>query len=502
MVVLLSLTTTTVVCVLVVVLVVLGLAVEPCPPITAMQLCAMKALKTRAARVGIMLRVFISVHVLKSLTGAKIKRGEGRRGERSRKIYFCMDMKRVVAVLVVGLLWLGRCPAQDPLPVALESEDEPLVELGDSGASWVDRLCIRLDNILCGQIMERSQVAVVVYDLTADSLLYAINEEQSLRPASVEKVLTAVTALSVLGAGYELCTSLSYTGSVSEGVLWGDLWLRGEMDPMFDTADLRVFADSLRRLGIDSIAGQLIFDRSMKDTIPMGEGWSWDDFDSNPPLTPLLYCGRAGLEQAVSRALGEAGVAGPSIWMEGRVPAGATPICERRHTLSQLLIDMMKKSDNLHAEAMFYQLGRSSGQSTAERSAARVEQFVLGLGFDRAMFNVADGCGLSLYNYTTASIVVAVLRAAYHDPKICNTLRLSLPIAGLDGTLAKRLHNTSAFGNVRAKTGTVSRVSTLAGYATSGEGHEVAFCIINQGQRSASSARSLQDKVCIAICDE
>ena len=385
------------------------------------------------------------------------------------------------------------------MPPMLEGEERETVD--SVAPSWAAGLKATLDELLHGELTEQSQVGLMIYDLTADSVVYSYGARQSLRPASVEKVLTAVVALKELGGNYPLRTTLSYTGTVSDGVLWGDLWLRGEMDPLFDSTDLRVFADSLRLLGIDSIAGQLLLDRSMKDTLRLGEGWSWDDFDSNPPLSPLLYCGREGLEQAVSRTLQELGISAPSAWMESVMPAEAVALCERSHSIDQLLIRMMKKSDNLHAEAVFYQLGKQAGRyPKASQSAARVERFVEQQGFSKSAFRVADGCGLSLYNYTTAEIIVAALRYAYCDESLHRHLRPTLPVAGLDGTLEKRLRGTAAFGNVRAKTGTVNRVSTLAGYATSGEGHDIAFCIINQGLRSAAAAREMQDRVCIAIC--
>ena len=59
---------------------------------------------------------------------------------------------------------------------------------------------------------------------------------------------------------------------------------------------------------------------------------------------------------------------------------------------------------------------------------------------------------------------------------------------------------TSAQGNVRAKTGTVTAVSALAGYCTAPNGHRLAFSIINQGVRRTSDGRNFQDRVCIALC--
>jgi D-alanyl-D-alanine carboxypeptidase/D-alanyl-D-alanine-endopeptidase (penicillin-binding protein 4) len=73
----------------------------------------------------------------------------------------------------------------------------------------------------------------------------------------------------------------------------------------------------------------------------------------------------------------------------------------------------------------------------------------------------------------------------------------SLPIAGGDGTLEKRMTNTSAQKNVHAKTGTVNGVSNLSGYVTAKNGHLFAFSIMIQNfVEEYSKARNFQDKIC------
>lgn len=425
--------------------------------------------------------------------------------------------------LLVAAFWGSGAiaAAQDVPPPSLRSETADTVWFGTEAewkdtlmlwedadtvlsvepVAWSERIAGRIDSILTPQLKERSQVGVMIYDLTADSVVYEQGARQSLRPASVEKLLTAIVALRTLGGSYPLSTTLAYTGEIADSVLWGDLWLRGEMDPMLDGYDAEALADSLGSMGIDSIAGRLMADCSFKDTLLYGEGWSWDD--DNPVLSPLLYCGKPGLEEALSRKLEERGIASSGVWQRGEMPAEAVRVCERQHTVDQLLVDMLKKSNNLYAEAMFYHLdGAEGGTAVGKRAAERVERFVENLGFGGSDYNVADGCGLSLYNYTTAAIVVAALRYVYKDADMLRHLRPALPVAGMDGTLEERMRYTSAYGNVRAKTGTVNRVSTLAGYATSPEGHDVAFCILNQGLRSAATARRVQDRICIAITDE
>ena len=75
-----------------------------------------------------------------------------------------------------------------------------------------------------------------------------------------------------------------------------------------------------------------------------------------------------------------------------------------------------------------------------------------------------------------------------------------MPIAGMDGTLDRRMRRGHAHGNVHAKTGTVTGVSALAGYCTAANGHTLCFSIINMGIRRAAIGRGFQDKVCEALC--
>ena len=74
-----------------------------------------------------------------------------------------------------------------------------------------------------------------------------------------------------------------------------------------------------------------------------------------------------------------------------------------------------------------------------------------------------------------------------------------MPIAGVDGTLRTRMKGTTAAGNVQAKTGTVTGVSTLSGYCTASNGHRLAFSIMNNGLRNSAQGRAFQDRVCVAM---
>ena len=95
---------------------------------------------------------------------------------------------------------------------------------------------------------------------------------------------------------------------------------------------------------------------------------------------------------------------------------------------------------------------------------------------------------------------MAFLRYAYANDLIYPHLITAMPIAGVDGTLEKRMRSGFAHTNVKAKTGTVTGVSALTGYCTSANGHLLCFSIINMGIRKADIGRNFQDHVCEALC--
>ena len=111
----------------------------------------------------------------------------------------------------------------------------------------------------------------------------------------------------------------------------------------------------------------------------------------------------------------------------------------RTRQLADVLHPMMKESDNLCAEALFYQWQPVQETIRFKKEAMyyieRVDR--AGSGYDPGKYIVADGSGVSLYNYLTPELEIAFLRYAYRDEAVFSPLYISLPIAGVDGTLKK-----------------------------------------------------------------
>ena len=365
---------------------------------------------------------------------------------------------------------------------------------------WPVNVQTRLDSLVTDPLLERTQLGLMVYDLSADSILYSYGGRQTLRPASTMKLLTSVTALDVLGSSYDYRTYLYYKGTIADGVLTGDVWLVGGMDPLFDDTDMRIMAETLHRVGVDSISGRIVRDISFKEEALLGEGWCWDD--DNPQLSPLLVSRKDEFADRFKEELQKCGVAVNAPITTDRLPKDVLLICSRSHRLSEVLEPMMKESDNLYAESMFFQIAATVGKRPATAAHARqvIKSTVTKAGVTGVPYRIADGSGLSLYNYVTPELMVRLLRYAYLKRDIMAALYPALPVAGVDGTLKKRMKGGSAQGNVHAKTGTLSGISSLAGYCRAANQHLLAFCIINQGIMKNSEGRDFQDKVCEALC--
>ena len=366
-----------------------------------------------------------------------------------------------------------------------------------------DSLRIRLDSLLQDPMFETSQVGVMVYDLTADSVYYQYNERQLLRPASTMKLVTAITALDQLGPQYDFKTDIYYTGQIKGRTLVGNIYCVGGFDPTLTIGDVTDMALSVQQLGIDSITGKLVADRTMKEQVDYGEGWCWDD--ENPLLTALSIGRKDIFLTTFAEEVARLGINLENVRLvEGRLPANARHLTTIRHNISLVLDRMMKKSDNFYAEAVFYQTAASVRKSLAKATDATgvTRQLLKRLGLDANVYRLADGSGLSLYNYISAELLCTLLKHAWRTPKIHDALWVSLPIAGVDGTLEKRMTKGPAEGNVRAKTGTVTGISSLAGYCQAENGHQLCFSIINQGVLRNADGRAFQDRFCQALCGE
>ncbi len=184
-----------------------------------------------------------------------------------------------------------------------------------------------------------------------------------------------------------------------------------------------------------------------------------------------------------------------------RVPKGARLLYTHSSPpLRDILPLLNKPSDNLIAECLMRTLGlEMHGEGSAAAGERVMLDFLRQAGVDLAGLNIIDGSGLSRRNQITARNLVNLLRFMASHPQ-AKVFSDSLPVAGVDGTLRNRMRDTIAQGRVRAKTGSLGRVSTLSGYLTTQSGEELAFAILmNNYNGTSATARAVQDAIVVRL---
>jgi serine-type D-Ala-D-Ala carboxypeptidase/endopeptidase (penicillin-binding protein 4) len=184
-------------------------------------------------------------------------------------------------------------------------------------------------------------------------------------------------------------------------------------------------------------------------------------------------------------------------------PAGQVELASRASApLLQDLQAMQKASLNLHAEMALRAVGRARrGVGSLEAGLAELGAFLEEAGIDPNGCRFRDGSGLARLNLVTPAAVLKLLRFMYASPMRENWMSL-LPVAGQDGTLGPRFGASAAAGRVFAKTGTMSHVSALSGYARKADGGWAAFSILaNNFSGPAAEIRGVADSICNLIVE-
>lgn len=186
---------------------------------------------------------------------------------------------------------------------------------------------------------------------------------------------------------------------------------------------------------------------------------------------------------------------------ERSAPASSRILTVFRRPLSSFAYNINKRSDNHLAEHLFKMVGSVCGEQRqpAQRAKRAMLEVLdtLKVGRGGSVFN--DGSGLSRRNKTSAATEVSMLVAASKRPWF-PAFRSTLAIAGVDGTVRRRMAGTRAQGNVTAKTGSLRNVSALAGYVTSADGEPLVFSFISNGP-GGSGYKVSENIACIALAD-
>jgi len=171
--------------------------------------------------------------------------------------------------------------------------------------------------------------------------------------------------------------------------------------------------------------------------------------------------------------------------------------------VGELLKKFLKTSDNLYGELLLRLTARADlaqhskslkDVNYANHAHSMLRTYLKTEGIDADGLRFSDGSGLSRYNLVTPRATTQLLAAAERIPG-GQFFWDAMPIAGVDGTLKKRMRGTPAENNARAKTGTFSIVSCLSGYVTTLDGTRLAVSVMTNFARSGDDARRMQNEI-------
>jgi D-alanyl-D-alanine carboxypeptidase/D-alanyl-D-alanine-endopeptidase (penicillin-binding protein 4) len=443
-------------------------------------------------------------------------------------------------------------------------------------------------------------------DLASGAVLFSLNADQPLTPASNTKLFSTALALIHLGSGYRFSTRvMALQAPDSEGHIPGDLRLVGGGDPTIsgraypyqkgptdgDPMDaLAAMADHVARAGVKVVHGGLVGDDTLYPWLPYPESWSVGDlpweygapvsaltFNDNsialqiragrrpgdpvflrfqPPVEyftvvnslrtvgadsrradidcapgsrilslngsllagapastqtlavedPAFFAAsafRSLLEQRGITILGPVRSLHRPAGVDYAIPAGIELARRESPPLSEIVAVVDKVSQNLHAELLLREVARvRQGEATVDAARKELEALFQTLGGASADADIVDGSGLSRRTLVSARLITRLL-AHLHSSSLRDLVWSALPVAGEDGTLSSRFRGVAGAGAIRAKTGSISHVAALSGYAGSDPARRIAFSIVaNSFTAPASEVRSIIDRIVLALAEE
>ena len=353
-----------------------------------------------------------------------------------------------------------------------------------------------------------------------------------LRPASNQKVVTAVGALELLPTEFRFVTLLRMDEDRR-------LYVEAGGDPTLTQADIEAMIDevaahlatlpplggSQERLSPPLTGGDpeptpgppleitdLIIDPTYFDDTRTAPGWPDRYVPADVgPMSALMIDNNQhrgddefvadpdqGNAELIAELLDEAGITVTGSVSVGEVDLAAEVIVEHESSpLRRLVSLILSISDNEVADALVRQIaldhaGTSSILDGKQVIYDRIEE----LGVDLGRVD-GDGSGLSRLNRLSARQLVEVLIMARERPW-WTTMKNGLANAGVDGTLRQRLEFSTTIGNVKAKTGTLVDVAALSGYLTTVDGGEVTFSLIIEAE-DREDARDALDRIVVAL---
>ncbi len=420
----------------------------------------------------------------------------------------------IAGALVLGLavapaapVW-GAPAAEMPAATTLPAPVLPVLTPA-SGAVNDATIAARMRAVKTDRLPD---IGAVVLDGTGRVVYQSKNTPKV--PASTMKVLTSLVALDVLGPDSRFETKVVQGASPSQIVLVG-----GGDPLMTSTAAQRPGGSSMEALAARTaaaLAQQKVTSVTLQldATLFGGPAWEADWPDRfkwsvapitalkvdhalatpgslNRDVSPNAHAGRVFAAQLAARGIKVTATA------YGKAPADAPKLAGVSSLpVAAIVEETLAQSDNDAAETLAWQLALKRGQPAnfdTSRDVLTAELKARGL-FDEGMV-IDDGNGISPKNRVTPGALARAIRQGIETPTLRNLLT-GLPVAGATGTLAGRFAAPTAAaarGKVRAKTGSITGVDSLAGYVVSNDGHVFSYAFVLNGTPTPAKGRAWID---------
>jgi len=368
-------------------------------------------------------------------------------------------------------------------------------------------------------------VTAAVVDVATGEPIFEQRGGEGATPASTAKLVTAAAVLHARGPAYQISTRVVAGGAPGEVVLLGggDPTLAAGATPTYPgAARLDLLADQVRtalgggsptRVTVDSslfvgptysprwIAADAKFGCIANITALMTDGAR-----KNPKQTKGCAARHARPDLAAGQIFAKALGLPASAVSFGAAPSGAQQLGEvRSPPLSRLVEMMILESDNIIAESLARHVALARGRPASFVGGAEATGDVLAeLGMDTGGYRLVDGSGLSWDNRVSATLLTSILaHAASAEFPQLRAIISGLPVAAYSGTLSPRFLRANsggrAAGVVRAKTGTLAHVNSLAGIAVDADGRLLAFSIVADQTTSRTKAEPALDRIAAAL---
>ena len=381
-----------------------------------------------------------------------------------------------------------------------------------------------LDLVMADAEFAPARAASCLHVVVDGGTVYGDGADRAVTPASTLKVLTTATVLSLMAPGTRFTTEVRTAGPPTGGTVAGDLWIVGGGDPLLETADytrtqdhlpdvatkLEELADRVVAAGVTRIEGRVVGDDRRYDDVRFLSTWKRAYLASgevgpigalsvNDNFTVRSASGRrtgsanpardaaaefAGLltERGVTIAGEPAGTGKGPQAISAEAPAVVVATIDSV-PIEQVVQEVLVFSDNTAAEMLVKEAGfrSTNAPGTWVSGSAAIGAMVAARSSGKVA--TVDGSGLDRSDRVTCAVLTDVLSG---EPA-AGALESGLPVMGRTGTLRKRLRGDPAAGHVRAKTGSLNGVSSLAGFADTRSGARAVFAFVANNLSSTAT---------------